>query len=118
MSWSHRLRTAPIISLLLLVLAARALVPVGFMPASDGSAELTLCPAGMVMPAGAPMADHGGHLQTDRCPFGSAPFAAPITAFPVTPILAVAISIAQPSLSPALEIIRASRSHPPRGPPA
>jgi hypothetical protein len=117
MTWIHRLRTAPLISLLLLVLAARALVPVGFMPASDGSAELTLCPAGMVMPAGSPMADHGGHFQTDRCPFGSAPFAAPITAIAVIPFLAAAISLPLPSLSPVVVVTRAARGNPPRGPP-
>lgn len=115
-----RPRRVPLISLLLLVLLARALVPTGFMPAGDGSAQLMLCPDGMLMPAetgkaaGAPSP---GHLHTDHCPFGSAPFAAPIADLAVIPVLAVAVG--NPGIDPApwVASTRAARTHQPRAPP-
>jgi hypothetical protein len=106
---SQSRRRLPIISLLLLVLLARALVPTGFMPASDGSAQLTLCPDGMLMP---------GHLHADHCPFGAAPCAAPLCAPPVIPQLAAAESPARFAPSPWSPAARAARSHQPRAPPA
>ncbi len=106
----HRSR---IISLLLLVLVARALVPAGFMPSTAGSAALTLCPDGMVMPAGA-----GSYGHTDHCPFGAAPFAAPIAHFPPTPVLAAAVSITGVESLPWVPSARAARAHQPRAPPA
>jgi hypothetical protein len=110
-------RRLPLINLLLLVLLTRALVPMGFMPAGDGSAELTLCPDGMLMPTDAAMAN-SGHLHTDRCPFGAAPFAAPISAPPVIPQLAAAIDTARFDPSPWPPAARGARSHQPRAPPA
>jgi hypothetical protein len=110
-------RRPVIISLLLLVLLARALVPTGFMPAGDGSAELTLCPDGMLMPSNAAMA-HAGHLRADHCPFGAAPFAAPLSAAPVIPQLAAAVGTASFDPSPWLPAARGARSHQPRAPPA
>ncbi len=77
-------RRLPIISALLLALVARAAVPVGFMPAADGSAQMTLCPDGMLMPADAGNAG-AGRLHTDHCPYGSAPFTAPIADRPDRP---------------------------------
>jgi hypothetical protein len=106
----HRVR---IISLLLLVLVARALVPAGFMPSAAGSSALTLCPDGMVMPSGP-----GGYAHTDHCPFGAAPFAAPITHFAPTPVLATALGIAGFEFSPWAPSTRAARAHQPRAPPA
>ena len=105
-----------IISLLLLVLIARALVPVGFMPAGDGSTQLILCPDGMLMPAdsGAP---GSVKLHTDHCPFGSAPFAAPLSATAVVPQLAAPISIPGFESSAWVPTARGARSHQPRAPP-
>jgi Protein of unknown function (DUF2946) len=117
---THRLS---VISLLLLVLVARALVPVGFMPASDGSAQLTLCPDGMQMSPDMPMMDMGagasggGHAHVDHCPFGSAPFAAPITAIAVIPVLAAAILAHGTSPAPWLPGVRSLRANQPRAPP-
>jgi hypothetical protein len=110
-------RRPPLISLLLLVLLARALVPTGFMPASDGSAQLTLCPDGMLMPSAAAMAN-SGLLHADHCPFGAAPFAAPISAPPLIPQLAAAVGTAGIVASPRPPAARAARSHQPRAPPA
>ncbi len=114
----HRL---PVISLLLLALVARALVPTGFMPSGDGSAQLLLCPDGMLMPAD-PASNAAGapgpaHLHANHCPFGSAPFAAPIAHIPVIPVLAGAII--KPALDPALRIpaVRSAATHQPRAPP-
>jgi len=53
---------------MLLAFALRALIPLGFMPASDGSLSLMLCPAGLPagflegrsMPMRMPMSDAGG----------------------------------------------------------
>jgi hypothetical protein len=114
---SQSRRRLRIISLLLLVLLARALVPTGFMPASDGSAQLTLCSDGMLMPSDAAMAGFG-HLHADHCPFGAAPFAAPLSASPVIPQLASAVGLVRLAPSPWPPTARAARSHQPRAPPA
>jgi hypothetical protein len=110
-------RRLAIIAPLLLVVLARALVPSGFMPASDGSAQLTLCPDGMLMPSDAALAN-AGHLHADHCPFGAAPFAAPISAPPVIPQLAAAVGSARFAPSPWPSAGRTARSHQPRAPPA
>ncbi len=118
----NRRRRLPIISALLLALVARAVVPVGFMPAADGSAQMTLCPDGMLMPsdagnnaaAGMP----GSGLHTDHCPYGAAPFAAPIAEFPITPALAAAINLPDFAPSAWVPSNRTLRSHQPRAPPA
>ncbi len=118
---SSRQRRPALISLLLLVLMARALVPVGFMPAADRSAQLILCPDGMLMPAhdgsGAP-AFGQSHLHADHCPFGAAPFAAPLSHVPVHPVLADAIRPFACVPAPWIAGTRASRAHQPRAPPA
>ena len=117
----YRRRNVLLISLLLLVLVARALVPAGFMPAGDGSAGLTLCPDGMLMPtdpgdaAGMPAP---GHLHTDHCPFGSAPFAAPIAQPALIPVPAVAITLSSLDSSRPVPSARAARTHQPRAPPS
>jgi hypothetical protein len=112
----YRKRSASLISLLLLVLLTRALVPVGFMPAADGSAGLTVCPDGMLMAADAGM-PNSGHLHTDHCPFGAAPFAAPLATPAAIPQRADAISLPGFESSGWIPTSRASRSHQPRAPP-
>lgn len=116
----NRPRRVSLLSLLLLTLLARALVPTGFMPAGDGSAQLMLCPDGMLMSAetgkaaGTPVP---GHVHTDHCPFGAAPFAAPLASQPLIPLLTVAVS--QPLNDPASRVpgARTARTHQPRAPP-
>ncbi|MEJ0005710.1 MAG: hypothetical protein WDM77_04820 [Steroidobacteraceae bacterium] len=110
-----------IISLLLLVLVTRALVPAGFMPAGDGSAQLTLCPDGMLMPSdpgtAAAAMPGSGHLHTDHCPFGSAPFAAPLADLAVVPARALAVTLRGIDSSSWVPEARAARTHQPRAPP-
>ena len=117
-----RLRQRPrvLIGLLLLVLLARALIPGGFMPAGDGSAQLTLCPAGMLMPAddGAAPGGAAPHSHIDHCPFGSAPFAAPIATLSATPVLAASVRHLRFETLSQAPRDRAARAHQPRGPPA
>ena len=119
-----------IISALLAALLWRALVPAGFMPAADGSAQLMPCPEGMpgmmveqpadaanygTDPGGDPGAQPRDH--TDHCPFGSAPFAAPLPAFvlPAPP----RTGSRPPTLrfSPRRPEVRVARTHQPRAPP-
>ncbi len=68
----------------LLAFALRALIPIGFMPAADGSLSLTICdegfPAGLVHPAAhgpAASAGAGHHSHEDHCPFCGASTPAP-----------------------------------------
>jgi hypothetical protein len=117
----YRPRRVPLISLLLLVLVVRALVPAGFMPAGNGAAQLTLCPDGMLMPSdpgdAAGAVPGAPHLHTDHCPFGSAPFAAPIAHLPVIPVLAGAISAPEIDTAPWVPGARVARTHQARAPP-
>ena len=75
-----RLRCAArsrLVALVLLAFALRSLIPIGFMPAGDGTLSLMICPgglsvpraAGMPMPGGAPMpaahSHHGNRLMDE-----------------------------------------------------
>jgi hypothetical protein len=66
---------------LLLALAFRAWVPVGFMPAPGSLFSLEICPEGFPAQMVSHHAhDHSGrHTHFECCPFGSAPAAAPIS---------------------------------------
>jgi len=67
--------------ILLVALAFRAIVPVGFMPASGQLFALEIC-RDQVQLASHQTHDHAGtHSHFDRCPFGSAPGAGPISQF-------------------------------------
>ena len=68
----------------LLAFALRALIPIGFMPAADGTLSLTICdegfPAGLLQPAAhghAVPAGAGHHSHEDHCPFCGASTPAP-----------------------------------------
>lgn len=67
----------------LLAFALRALIPIGFMPAADGTLSLTICdegfPAGLLQPAHghAAPAGAGHHSHEDHCPFCGASTPAP-----------------------------------------
>jgi len=127
------------VSLVLAVLACRAYVPPGFMPASGAPFALEICPDGLSAPmhmhhagmhhggmhhegmpgTAAPGShDDGNRANSDTCPFGSAPAAAPVAhvvAMDVPEHLAFqpqfAFSPAQPGTAPA-------RAHRARGPPS
>jgi hypothetical protein len=73
-----------IAGIMLLAFAARALVPQGFMPASDGLLRVRICPEGFR----AQLLVHSGHhhgetpSDTEHCVFGSACFAGPVPHLP------------------------------------
>jgi hypothetical protein len=66
--------------LLLALLALRAYVPAGFMPASGTPFLLELCPAALAAEMPASHAHHhsGTHADLDSCPFGSASAGGPV----------------------------------------
>jgi hypothetical protein len=75
---------AQLMWVVLLAFALRALIPIGFMPAADGTLSLTICdegfPAGLLPPAahGRTTAGAAGHRsQEDHCPFCGASTPAP-----------------------------------------
>jgi len=101
----------------------RALIPVGFMPASvQGTVELVFCNGGGHHPTGGSPADHNpaGHHGADQgpCPFalsGAAPFLPEALAG-----TRVAAAVEAPAASAPLAALRAAplRYSTPRGPPA
>ena len=102
---------------LLLLMAFRAHVPAGFMPANGAFFLLELCPAQL---SGMPSHLHhhsGSHPGFEACPFGSTASAGPIThtiEFESAGLASFGplASIAAPRL-----VFRAVRAHQPRGPP-
>jgi hypothetical protein len=101
----HRLTAAALFVALL-----QAMIPAGFMPASDGSFSLQVCHSGM--PDGHPL----GHSRVD-CPFGAIPGAGPILEIArLDPSWSVA---SQATALPEARrpFIRPERAHPSRGPP-
>ena len=114
----RRNRRTVLVSALLLALTWRALVPAGFMPASDGSMLLQPCPEGMpgMVIEQDPAHPHGDH-HTEHCPFGAAPFAAPLPCIALTPpTLASAPQLERPFTAPHF-VVRIARAHQPRAPP-
>jgi hypothetical protein len=115
----HRRPHRWITGILLVALAFRALIPVGFMPSADRPLTLEICHAGLLM---APDAQHqgphpAGSSQLEHCPFGAAPSAGllPHTSAPV-----LAGSSPSPSATAVEQwryIARLHRAHPARGPP-
>jgi hypothetical protein len=104
----------------LLLALVQAMIPAGFMPASDGSFSLQVCHSGLPEHAGSPAgpAGHsGGHLQVD-CPFGALPGAGPIVElalFHPPGRVATPLAVAHGQRPP---VFRPERANPPRGPPA
>jgi hypothetical protein len=105
--------------ILLVALAFRAIVPVGFMPASGSIFALEIC--GDQLPAHS--ASHhshdqsGAHAHFARCPFGSAPAAGPISQ------IAAVAPTALPTAVPVVDFdelrlgVRPDRAHRSRAPP-
>jgi hypothetical protein len=104
---------------LLVALAFRALVPVGFMPAADGSFGLQICHVGLSSALAAHLTGHhpSGGLRSDHCPFGAAPAGAPVphTALTMPRFEPVLEQIAR--LEARVASVRGERAHQPRGPP-
>lgn len=122
MQWRliNRNRRELITSILLVALAFRALIPVGFMPATEKPFSLEICHAGFL----AHLGPHGlgqhpdSQSNFDHCPFGSAPATGPISQ--TTALLLPSWLIASASavdFEPLRLGVRHDRAHPPRGPP-
>jgi hypothetical protein len=105
---------------LLVVLAFRALVPAGFMPATDGSFSLQICHVGF---SGALFAQLPGHhpgdsAKSDHCPFTAVPAAAPVPQLmPLVPVFVTALERMVRFEAHAVSV-RAARAHQARAPPA
>jgi hypothetical protein len=114
---SHRRLLAGV---LYAALIFQALIPAGFMPASDGSFALQVCHSGLPEPAQSGGPDHRskGHAHIGYCPFGALPGAAPIPN--IAGLLPSSSTAAEPTADFALQPpeTRLHRAHPARGPPA
>jgi hypothetical protein len=111
----HRIAGALLVALLF-----HAMIPAGFMPASDGSFSLQVCHSGFPTPSdtGDSNRHSNGHSHVEYCPFGALPGAGPIShaaaflpSWSIAPQLTAVISFRRPST-------RFDRAHLPRGPPA
>ena len=108
-----------ITSILLVALAFRAYVPMGFMPASGTPFALELCRDGFPAPDAAHHQHHHGdsHAQFAHCPFGIAPAGGPVShvAAPDAPAPIASAPIAD--VEGLRLIARFDRAHQPRAPP-
>ncbi len=116
----NRRRRELVTSILLVALVLRALIPVGFMPASGEGFSLTICRA--EFPAPSSPQDTGRHpgnpAHIEHCAFGNAPAAGP--AMEVARALPTPVTAAEPILflSEPLHInVGLVRVQQPRGPP-
>jgi hypothetical protein len=115
----NRRRHELVTSILLVALALRALIPVGFMPASGEGFSLTICRADFPAPS-APQ-DRGRHPgnppHIEHCAFGNAPAAGP--AMEVARVLPTPVTVVEPILlsEPLLINVGLVRVQQPRGPP-
>jgi hypothetical protein len=109
-----------IAGIMLLAFAARALVPQGFMPASDRSFSLEICPDGFP----AQFFVHAGHhhprthSSSEHCVFGSAGASGPVSHPP--PLAYTSLSQRAPATQTSSTAIRVQLVYLPhaRGPPA
>lgn len=115
----NRSRRNLVTGLLLLALAFRAYVPIGFMPAAGHPFAVQLCNGSIP----APFAAHhhhqhsDSHAQFEHCPFGSAPATGPIS-HDATPALAGPVASAPiVRLAQLPPPARFDHTHQPRAPP-
>jgi hypothetical protein len=105
---------------LFVALLYQAMIPAGFMPATDGSFSLQICHSGFLTQSATHDSNRhsGGHAQVEFCPYGALPGAAPISqvvaflpSWSIASQVVVEFALARPHT-------RLARAHPPRGPPA
>ncbi len=107
--------------MLLVALAFRALIPVGFMPSAHQPLTLEICRAGFLsyLETTAPAPQHlPGSSDSGYCPYGTAPAAGLIPHLPVLLPSWTAASVAVIAFEPGRTEFRWHRSHPARGPPS
>ena len=116
----NRRRRELVTSTLLVALVLRALIPVGFMPASGEGFSLTICRADF--PASSAPQDPGRHPgnppHIEHCAFGNAPAAGPATE--VARVVPTPVTAAEPMLflcAPLHINVGLVRVQQPRGPP-
>jgi len=109
-----------IVSIMLLAFVARALVPQGFMPASDKSFSFEICPDGFpVQLLGQAIHHHvPGHSNTEHCVFGSGSAGGPVSY--LGPLASPALAQRAPATRASSAAIRVQLVFLPhaRGPPA
>ena len=90
--------------LALALFALRALVPVGFEPARDGSFALVICPHGLPPALHHPGVHHagGGGDGRDHCLFCSSPGGAPAAAALALTVVLLVVWLATETRAPAL----------------
>jgi hypothetical protein len=110
-----------IAGLLLLAFVVRALVPQGFMLASEGQLSIEICPDGFPAQLLGHAAHHhhgGAHWHAEHCLFGSASASGPVSHVPsVAPAFIAGLAPAAPLDSAAVTIRLVHLPHV-RGPPA
>ncbi len=118
---SNKVSRIFIAGVMLLAFAVRALIPQGFMPASDRSFSIEICPEDLpaqLLPHAAHHHHGGGHSNTDHCVFGTAAGNGPPAHSPVLPgIAAAGPARIEPSVATAIVIRLVYLPHA-RGPPA
>ena len=104
------------ISLLLMALGSRVLIPPGFMPSTSGPFSVIICHGGI-----GPH-DHGTHpgdpRQSDHCQFGAAPAAGPVSEVAIVRAPPPLVARTEPAFDSFHSDLLRGRAHPPRGPPS
>jgi hypothetical protein len=106
--------------LLVVALVFRALIPAGFMPASDRSFTLEICPEGLPahLFSHAGHSDHSGkHWHIEHCVFGSACVSGPLSHHPGTAPIHLLLDLPARQPSSAAIVVRLVHLPPTRGPP-
>jgi hypothetical protein len=119
-----RLSRELLTSLLLVAMAFRALIPVGFMPSAERPFSLEICRGGtLALPvpttAGSDHSvppDHSSHFE--HCPFGSAPGTGPLSSLPRVQLTALAAPSSIGHFATLRLGVRLDRAHAARAPPA
>jgi hypothetical protein len=109
-----------IAGIVLIAFAARALVPQGFMPASDRSFSLEVCPDGFPVQFLLHAVHHHtpSHSNTEHCVFGGGSASGPVPHLP--PLICISLAQRAPIMQPNAAAIRVQLVYLPeaRGPPA
>jgi hypothetical protein len=117
---SHKATRTLIASAMLLAFVVRALVPQGFMPASDRTFSVEICPEGFPAQLLAHVGHHhpGTHWHTEHCVFGSACATGPASHVPLLTWLSLTESVPATHVTSAAIVVQLVHLPQTRGPPA